>query len=439
MRAGFFEQDVTPPVGVYLAGYPSRREPSEGIDDPLYMRIMVLEDDTGARLALVTADLLKFPRDMAWRTKLWAERTLGLPGAALIINLSHTHSAPGLFPQACYPHWPVDNEYICRVEQTLREGLAAALADLQPVTLRYGCHQAHFGVSRRLPVAEDPGRVRLGLYPEGYYDPDLPVLVCSRPGETTPRAVLYSYACHATSKSSLNLSADWPGQVSQGLKRELGEGVMTLFAQGAAGSVMTRVSYSAGAEQYTAYWAGVAQDLANFIRSDKMQDLTLRLRVAETEFVLPYDFRRLPSTGDLLALADPLDTPLPDAYHPANRSIVRLWARDVLERQRTGTLSPGFRMHLTKVGLAEGLQLLALSGEVTAQVGRAAKALFPDLETLFLGYCSYTDAYIPTAAMLPEGGHEALCSIYFHERPAPFTPDIDERLAAEIRGLKLPE
>ena len=63
-------------------------------------------------VVLVTADLLKLPRDMAWRTKLWAERTLGLPGAALIINLSHTHAAPALFPQTCYPQWGLDVDYV---------------------------------------------------------------------------------------------------------------------------------------------------------------------------------------------------------------------------------------------------------------------------------------------------------------------------------------
>ena len=57
MKAGFSEADVTPPTGIHLAGYPSRSAPSEGVDDPLYLRIAALEDDAGERLVLVTADL----------------------------------------------------------------------------------------------------------------------------------------------------------------------------------------------------------------------------------------------------------------------------------------------------------------------------------------------------------------------------------------------
>ena len=434
MRAGFAQLDVTPPVGVYLAGYPGRDTPSTGADDPLFLRVMALEDEAGERVVLVTGDLLKLPRDLTWRTKLWAERALGLPSAALIINLSHTHAAPGLFPQTCYPQWGLNVDYVCRFEQAVRDGIATALADLQPAEVRFGVHQADFGCSRRLPCDDGSGRVRMGVNPDGYYDPDMPVFTCTSDGKL--RAVLYSYGCHATSKSSLNISADWPGQVAQGLQAALGEDVIPLFAQGAAGSVATCVRLQAdNAEQYTAYWREVADGIAAFATSDRVRPLALQLRATEKEFDLPYDMARVPTTETLLELADPADGPVPDEYRPANRSILRLWARWVLEHQRAGTLPEAFRMHLTRWQLAEGLQLLGMSGEVTAEVGRALKDMFPPGQTVFLGYCSYTDAYIPRAAMLPEGGHEALCSVFFHDRPAPFTAEIDDILAREVRSL----
>jgi neutral ceramidase len=433
MKAGFAELDVTPPVGVYLAGYPGRDEPSDGADDPLYVRVMALEDEAGARVVLVTGDLLKLPRDLTWRTKLWAERALGLPSAALIINLSHSHAAPGLFPQTCYPQWGLNVEYVCRFEQAVRDGIAAALADLQPAELRYGLHQADFGCSRRLPCDDGSGRVRMGVNPDGYYDPDLPIITCTTAGKL--RGLLYSYACHATSKSSRKISADWPGQVAAGLKAGLGPDVIPLFAQGAAGSVANRVRDYGGEGKYEAYWREVADGIATFATSDQLQPLTLQLRATEKEFDLPYDLDRVPTTDELLALADPADGPVPDEFRPANRSILRLWARWVLEHQRVGTLPEAFRMHLTRWQLTRELQLLGLSGEVTAEVGRAIKDMFPPGQTIFLGYCSYTDAYIPRAAMLPEGGHEALCSVFFHDRPAPFRADIDETIERAVREL----
>ncbi|MCD6361356.1 MAG: hypothetical protein J7M38_10890 [Armatimonadetes bacterium] len=435
MKAGFSEQDVTPRVGVYLAGYPSRNEPSQGVDDPLYVRVMALEDDEGRRVVLVTGDLLKLPRDMTWRTKLWAETELGLPSASLIMTLSHTHAAPGLFIQRCYPHWPVNREYVCRFEQAVRDGIRAALDDLRPVRVRFGMHQAHFGVSRRLPLDDGSGKVKMGPNPDGYYDPELPVFAFDRDDE--PAAVLYSYACHPTSKSALNVSADWPGQVATGLRRELGEEVIPIFAQGAGASIMPRMHQRDGEEEYAAYWAEVAADIAGFARSDAMEDITLDLRAAEREFFIPYDMTRFPSREELLALADPQDTPVPEQVRPGNRSILRLWARDMLEMQRTGELPEAFRMHVTRWQLADGLQLIGMSGEVTAEVGRMIKDLFPDRRTVFLGYCSYTDAYIPAAAMLPDEGHEALGSMYFQARPAPFVPEIDDIISREVAAVEV--
>ncbi len=71
------------------------------------LRVAAVEDDAGARLVIVTADLLKMPPDMAWRTKRWASERLGLPSAALIMNLSHTHSrsfCPGVLSAVAAGH-----------------------------------------------------------------------------------------------------------------------------------------------------------------------------------------------------------------------------------------------------------------------------------------------------------------------------------------------
>jgi len=435
MKAGFFEKDVTPKVGVYLAGYPSRNEPSDGVDDPLFLRVAALEDDRGEKVVFVTADLLKFPRDMAWRTKMWAERELGLPSAALVINLSHTHSAPGLFIQRCYPQWPVDVDYVRALEQSIRDGIRAALVDLRPARVSYGLHQAHFGVSRRLPQPEQGGKVRMASNPDGYYDPDLPVFAVYDAETSGLLAVLYSYACRPTSKSALRISADWPGQVAAGLKQELGEDVLTVFMQGAGASIAPRKSFRDGAEEYRVFWRDVARDLADFVRSAQMQEIKLTLSSVEKEFLIPYDRDRIPSQDELLALADPGSTELPSEYRPANLSIVRLWAQDILEQLRVGAVPDGFRMHVTELRLSDALRLVAMSGEVTAEVGRMVKGLFPGRQTVFLGYCSYTDAYIPVAAMLPEGGHEALASMFFHVRPAPFVAEIDDIIKREVLAL----
>ena len=251
--------------------------------------------------------------------------------------------------------------------------------------------------------------------------------------------MFYTYACHPTSKAGNNVSADYPGEISRGLKRELGENVLTLFAQGAGGSVMPRQGCHTEEDKahYAQYWHEVAADIARFLRSEKMRPLDLRIRAVEKEFLIPYDERKMPSRAELMTYADP-NEPTVDRYiSPANRRIVRLWAAGILEKMRTDSLDSGFTMHATRITLSGDVQVIGLSGEVTAEVGRIIKDAFPDWTTIFLGYCSYTDAYIPTAEMLPRGGLEALASIYFHMRPAPFVAEIDECLNRELLSLEV--
>ena len=425
-KAGFSVIDVTPSRPVFLAGYPGRKEQCEEVADPLFLRAVALEDAEGRRAVIVTADLLKWPKDMTWRTKRWAEETLGLPSAALILNTSHSHSTPVLFSQECYPQWGLDVDYLRELEVSIRKCIAGALDDLRPMRIRYGLHRAEFGVNRRKPNPDRPGKVMLGVNEEGYFDPDLPVLAFSRPEDDKLVGVFYSYACHPTAWGGNRVSADWPGEVSRGLKKRLGEDVVTLFAQGGGGSVMPRVRPGAdGDRNFRDYFDGVAADFAAFVQSDALREISLKLDARETEFPLPYDMPKAPSEAELKVYADPSEPEIDKYIRPANRQILRLWADQLLERLRTGTMPAAFIMHVTRLRLADGLRIIAMSGEVTAEVGRLVK----DAEgegTIFLGYCSYTDAYIPTAAMLDEEGHEALYSIYFHVRPAPFTAEIDD-------------
>ena len=398
------------------------------------MRIAAIEDADGNRAVLLTADLLKFPRDMAWRTKQWAQAELDIPSAAVVLNLSHTHSAPALFYQPCYPQWALDVEYIRDLEATIRKGIRAAVDDLRPARIRYGLHQAHFGVSRRKPDPDRPGFVTLGIHDDGYYDPDMPVLAFSDPETDALRAVFYAYGCHPTSNTDNVISADWPGVMAKTFAHRFGADVPVLFAQSAGGSVMPRYNRRTDQEraEYADRWAAEADKIADFIQSGDLREIQPAIAVSEREFELPYDKTKYPDDAQLAKWSDPTEPDLGRFVRPANRQITRLWANWVLENQRMGTLADGFRMHTARIRLAPDLQVLTMSGEVTAQVGRMIKDAQTGADTIFLGYCSYTDAYIPTADMLPHEGHEALYSVYFHERPAPFTPDIDNILKREV-------
>jgi len=64
VRAGAAVFDITPPLGVPLSGSFTPR-PAVGVDDPLYARAVVLEDERGAagRVAIVCCDVIAIGGD----------------------------------------------------------------------------------------------------------------------------------------------------------------------------------------------------------------------------------------------------------------------------------------------------------------------------------------------------------------------------------------
>ena len=57
LKAGVAKLEVTPPVGVRMAGFQGRVFPSLAVHDPLWARALVL-DDGKRRAAVVIADII---------------------------------------------------------------------------------------------------------------------------------------------------------------------------------------------------------------------------------------------------------------------------------------------------------------------------------------------------------------------------------------------
>lgn len=67
LEVGVATVDITPPLGMPMRGYASRKELSNGVWDPLYVKSIVL-DDGNERISLVVLDLIgPPPKDMRER------------------------------------------------------------------------------------------------------------------------------------------------------------------------------------------------------------------------------------------------------------------------------------------------------------------------------------------------------------------------------------
>ena len=105
MRCGASQICITPPVGVELAGFVAREQPSVGLHDDLYVHGLYLEQEN-ERLLWLHADLLAFERDWVRRLRSSLARDLGLAERQVLISATHTHSGPApLVRWSCLACW----------------------------------------------------------------------------------------------------------------------------------------------------------------------------------------------------------------------------------------------------------------------------------------------------------------------------------------------
>jgi len=237
--AGTARIKITPERPVALAGYASRIKPFTSIAGDLWAKALVLEDETGKRVAILTTDLIGVYADIAPAIyEGIAERT-GIQRSDILITWSHTHSGPRLTLKegASLDSAEQDTNhsiaYTKRLQVQLAELVEVATRSLQPVTLEWGNGFASFVMNRRQRTEDG---IRLNPNPSGHVDRSLPCLKVTT-ADSKLMAVLFQVACHNTTLGPRNyaLCGDYSG-FAQNEVESMYPGANAMFMTGCAGN-----------------------------------------------------------------------------------------------------------------------------------------------------------------------------------------------------------
>ncbi|MGP8323912.1 MAG: neutral/alkaline non-lysosomal ceramidase N-terminal domain-containing protein, partial [Methanosarcinaceae archaeon] len=139
LMAGVGKVDITPPIGIPLAGYQERQGPATGIHDPLYTVVIVF-DDGETRAAIVSLDIVQIFQQVGDSIRSAIQTATGIHEDHIIINASHTHGSPWIDTDIHY-----QNEIISKTAGAAR----IAVSRLRHVSLGYGEGEIDFNISRR--------------------------------------------------------------------------------------------------------------------------------------------------------------------------------------------------------------------------------------------------------------------------------------------------
>lgn len=418
-QAGTGRENITPREPLWMTGYGSRDRAAEGTAQELWTKALALADPAGNRAVLITADLCMISRESSDRVAAELGRRFGLPRAAILFNVSHTHCGPWLegvalgFPPAPPELRARNVAYTRELERQMASAAATALERLAPATIAWGEDRASFGANRR----ENPEARALALRAagrlQGPNDPRVPVLAVRAP-DGQLRAILVSYACHATVLSFYQWHGDWPGSAQVELERRH-PGAIALFAAGCGADQNPLPRRTL--ELADRHGREIA-DAADRALARPMTPVAGALRAAFEDITLR--FARLPTDAELAAA---MNNPQTNPWATAVAAQIRV--------QGDRALNYAYPVQAWRVG---ELRIVALGGEVV--VGYALR-LQKEIsgEPWVFGYSNDVMCYVPTERILKEGRYEGDTSMKPYGRPSPWAPGLEDVIIAKAKEL----
>ena len=414
LRAGAARIDITPQGPIWMSGYAVRNKPSEGVRHPIFVRALAIDSGAGP-VVFVSTDLIGLPFEISDEVAARARKQFGIERSRLLLNSSHTHTGPLIWPNLV-SMWnlPAGEEaklraYSERLVNDLVSVIGSAVKDLSPAEVSYGFGEAGFAMNRREPSANG---MRIGVNRQGPVDHTVPVLKVSAPGGKL-RAVLFAYACHNTTMTGefYELSGDYAGFAESKLESEF-PGATALFLELCGGDQNPYPRSSVAlAEQH-------GQELAAAVRTvlgGELKPLKGPLRTSYVLTTLPFA-RQERTTYE----ADLKNPKAPPAQTARARSMLA-----AMDRGKPVTSTP---YPVQAIRFDKQWTLLALGGEVVIDYDLRAKKEYPDEPIVVAGYSNAVMCYIPSERVLKEGGYEAVENLMYYGQPGPFAPGVEDRV-----------
>ncbi|HXK92077.1 MAG TPA: neutral/alkaline non-lysosomal ceramidase N-terminal domain-containing protein [bacterium] len=421
MKAGVASIVITPDCDMWLAGYGDRDHPSQGKIHDLYAKAIALEDDAGARLVLITTDLINLWADFTDQAARRIQSETQLPRAAVLFNSSHTHCGPVLpdrlqgIHMAPEDQWNLSRRYAEELLEKIIQVVHQALSRLEPAQFHYGQGQAGFAKNRRQYTLEG---IINGENPIGPVDHDVPVLkVTGKNGQV--KAVVFGYACHNTTLNIDQYCGDYAGFAQLYVEKQI-PGSTALF------------------------WAGCGAD-CNPLPRRKLELAVQYGKELGQAVIQSMSGRMKPVEGPLQAAFSLIDLPLEPAptvnelqaqlLQTVSPMIQRCLRLILEEYRRKGSLPETYPYPVQVWRVGNEILVIALGGEVVVDYALRLKYEFGRGRTWVMGYSNDVMAYIPSLRILREGGYEGTSAMVEYGFPSSWRPEIEDRIVNEVHRL----
>jgi len=374
-KAGAASVLITPERPMRMSGYGGRTEPAEGTEQDLLAKALAVEDRDGARVVIVTMDLIGVIERLRTAVAEKVQQKYELSPQALLMNASHTH---------CGPAYGRDEnaDYLESLTEKMVDLVGQSLDGLEPASLSYGHARCGFAMNRRTPTENG---YRNHPNPDGPVDHTVPVLRVDSP-EGELRAVLFGYTCHNTTMGFRRWLGDYAGYAQEYFQKDHPD-VTAMFMMGC----------SADQNPYPRSELHYAQKHGRSLATAVERALEGGQKTR---------FHQRAIEGPLRSVLETVE----------------------LESAKEGRPNRAYPVQVVRFG--GDLSIIALGEEVVVDYALRLKRELaePDGPAIWVaGYSNSYDDYIASKRVLEEGGYEAKC--------CPWKPTLEERIVGKVHEL----
>ncbi len=439
LQAGFARVDITPPLGVPIAGYYVKRY-AEGILDNLEANAIAFS--AGEKTAVVISmDIISVGQESMGVYRKQIAEAAGLPYEAVYIACTHTHTGPAVGREE--ENLNLYDQYL---GTRLADAAVLAMADLKPASLSVARGDAQrVAFIRRYRMKDGKIRTNPGvnnpdtLEPIGTPDTMVQLVRIHREGAREIDVV--HFQVHPDTIGGCKISADYPRFVRETVENALGGQVYCVYFNGTQGDT-NHVNTSPLPGELRGLDVNTFDDVSRGYEHSQHMGRAIAgaaLQVwGKTEDVAagPVSFgqsyieipsnrvgpEHIPEAERILALHESgRDDELP--YRGMELTTV------VAEAARIKRLEHGpdsFTLGLSAVSVGS-VAFAGLPGEPFTYVGRTVKKNSPFQMTLPTCLTNGSEGYFPTIDAYKEGGYEA--------RSSRFQAGVAEKLADSAVAL----
>jgi hypothetical protein len=418
LQAGAAVVDITPPTGGLMDGYGDRRQPSQGVHDPLFARALLLDGGSpDERCAIISCDLLGMHPWITKEIRTAVSTRADIPPDHVLVCATHSHAGPyglrgGMFAR-------LDDVLASNLVRKLAGAVLFAQGQRRPATLKLGrSHLDTVSMNRR--------------HPDWPIDPAMLLLLVDG-DDGRPIASLLNFACHATVLSGANLllSGEFPGAAARILLEQTG--APCIYLNGACGNVnpvwirqdfdsVDRVGQIIAGQALRLIGElrtlGPGQRVHN-IRWDEFLEKPIPGRIVGPRFSalrreIDLPLRDFAGDDDYASRISDLDTKaqkFPEASAQRREAMAQLtrtqserWAA-VWARQQDGAKVQ--RTEIQALSLGDGLSVIALPGEFFVETADTLRAAAPDMNLIVACYANDYIGYVIPPEAYDQGGYES--------------------------------